>query len=59
MVVKTGPVEIQFERAYHLPEAVRAEGMSARELDRIGPLAQADATLIHAYVNSDQKPGPR
>ncbi|EJK49000.1 hypothetical protein THAOC_32162 [Thalassiosira oceanica] len=33
-----------------LPEAVRAEGMSARELDRIGPLAQADAALIHAYL---------
>ena len=50
MLVNDGrvPVEIQFERASHLPEAVRAEGMSAWKPDRIGPLAQADAALIHA-----------
>ena len=47
--------KIEFERSSHLPEAVRAEGMPARELDRVGPLAQADAALIHAYVNSDRK----
>ncbi|EJK59776.1 hypothetical protein THAOC_19962 [Thalassiosira oceanica] len=35
-------------RASHLPEAVRAEGMPARQRDRIGPLAEADAALIHA-----------
>ena len=36
--------KIQDERA--LPEAVGAEGVPARELDWIGPLAQADAALI-------------
>ncbi|EJK45496.1 hypothetical protein THAOC_35889 [Thalassiosira oceanica] len=29
--------------------------MPARELDRIGPLAQADAAFIHAYINSDRR----
>ncbi|EJK54800.1 hypothetical protein THAOC_25541 [Thalassiosira oceanica] len=40
-------------------EAVRAEGMPARERDRIGPLAQADAAFIisvsavvHRYQNA-------
>ncbi|EJK54133.1 hypothetical protein THAOC_26306, partial [Thalassiosira oceanica] len=38
--------KIEFERACHVPEAVRAEGMSARERDRIRPLAQAYAAFI-------------
>ena len=38
-----------YERA--LPEAVRAEGMPAWELDRIVPLAQANAALVHASVH--------
>ncbi|EJK76396.1 hypothetical protein THAOC_01843, partial [Thalassiosira oceanica] len=29
-----------------LPEAARTEGMPARELDWVGPLAQADAALV-------------
>ena len=36
---------IQFEECA-LPEAVRAEGMPARKLDRVGPVAQADTALV-------------
>jgi len=38
-----------YERA--LPEAVGTEGVPARELDRICPLAQTDAALVYASVH--------
>ncbi|EJK50028.1 hypothetical protein THAOC_31041, partial [Thalassiosira oceanica] len=37
-----------------LPEAVRAEGMPARKLDRIGPLAQANAAALMGPVHLRQ-----
>ena len=52
----SGSSKIQLDES--LPQAVLAEGMSAGELDRTGPLAQADAALIYASVHRNKIPRP-
>ena len=53
------PVVNKVERVTSgLPEAVRAEGVPARKLDWIRPLAQADAALVAAISSVRPRRGP-